>query len=96
VNPGDFTLRDCCDFTKILLNEILTERNSLLLLAVFEVLHIQGGVTNILTVGRSATAVKVKVNSQNIQNLFGQMSDKNFSGQNTLQSLKPTIKHNTF
>jgi len=36
VNPGDFTLRNCCDFTKILLNEIPPARNSLLLLAVFE------------------------------------------------------------
>jgi len=57
---------------------------------------VQGGVTNILTVGQSATTVKVKVNGQYIQKLFSQRSEKNFSGQNTLQSLKPTMKHNTF
>jgi len=47
VNLGDFTLRDCCDFTKILLNEISPTKNSLLLLAVFEVLHITAMLTKI-------------------------------------------------
>jgi len=47
VNPGDFTIRDCSDFTKVLLNEILPARNSLLLLAVFEVLHITAILTKI-------------------------------------------------
>jgi len=52
--------------------------------------------TYVLTVGKSAAMVKVKVNGQYIQKLFGQRSNKNFSVQNTLQSLKLTMKHNTF
>jgi len=50
VNPGDFTLRDCSDFTKILLNKISPARNSLLLLAVFEALHINATLTKIYMV----------------------------------------------
>jgi len=55
------------------------------------------GVTNIFTVRRSATAVKVK-SQRSIypKKPFGQRSNKNFSGQNTLQSLKSTMKHNAF
>jgi len=45
VNPGDFTLRDYFDFTKVLLNEISAARISLLLLAVFKVLHITATLT---------------------------------------------------
>jgi len=48
VNTGDFTLRDFSYFTKILLNEISPARNSLLLLAVFEILHITAAFTKIL------------------------------------------------
>jgi len=47
VIPGNFTLRDCSDFTKILLNEISPAINSLLLLANFEVLHITAAFTKI-------------------------------------------------
>ena len=47
----------------------------------------QGGVTHILTVGRSATGVKLKVNGQGLQKLSGHRSSKKLHGQETKRKL---------
>ena len=48
---------------------------------------LQGGVTYILTVGRSATGVKLKVNGQGLQKLSGHRSNKKLHGQETKRKL---------
>ena len=49
---------------------------------------VQGGVTHILTVGRSATGVKLrKVNGQGLQKLSGHRSSKKSHGQETKRKL---------
>ena len=50
-------------------------------------LAIQGGVTYILTVGRSATGVKLKVNGQGLQKLSSHRSNKKLHGQETKRKL---------
>ena len=57
---------------------------------------IQGGVTKILTVGRSATGVKLEVKGQGLQNPSSHRSNKKLHGQETKQKLQPTIKQNEF
>ena len=47
----------------------------------------QGGVTYILTVGRSATGVKLKVNSQGLQKLSSHRSNKKLHDQETKRKL---------
>ena len=51
------------------------------------VLAFQGGVTYILTVGRSATGVKLKVNGQGLQKLSSHRSNKKLHGQETKRKL---------
>ena len=46
----------------------------------------QGGITYILTVGRSATVVKLKVNGQGLK-LSGHRSNKKLHGQETKRKL---------
>ena len=53
----------------------------------FLVVIIQGGVTYILTVGRSATGVKLKVNGQGLQKLSSHRSNKKLHGQETERKL---------
>ena len=43
----------------------------------------QGGVTYILTVGRSATGVKLKFSGQGLQKLSSHRSNKKLDGQET-------------
>ena len=56
----------------------------------------QGGVTKILTVGRSATGVKLEVKGQGLQKLSSHRSNKKLHGQETKRKLQPTIKQNEF
>ena len=53
----------------------------------FLVVIIQGGVTYILTVGRSAIGVKLKVNGQGLQKLSSHRSNKKLHGQETERKL---------
>ena len=48
---------------------------------------LQGGVTYILTVGRSVTGVKLKVNGQGLQKLSSHRSNKKLHGQETKRKL---------
>ena len=61
--------------------------NSFLRRCVTVPVTVQGGVTHILTVGRSATGVKLKVNGQGLQNLSGHRSSKKLHGQETKRKL---------
>ena len=51
--------------------------------------HVQGGVTYILTVGRSATGVKLKGNGQGVQKLSNHRSNKKLTVKKQNENFNP-------